>query len=179
MSDFGTVIEPGTVRLERLLPGPVERVWSYLTESGKRAKWLAAGEMDLRVGGGVELRFMHADLSPVREPTPERFKAMDGGRVIHGLVTACEPPTRLSITWEGGCGPDSEVTFEIEPREDAVRLVVTHRRLPDRTAMLSVASGWHTHLAILIEHLEGREPPPFWSTHARIEPEYAARLGAS
>ena len=32
-----TMIEPGTVKLERLLPGPVERVWAYITESDKRA----------------------------------------------------------------------------------------------------------------------------------------------
>ena len=32
------------------------------------------------------------------------------------------------------------------------------------------ASGWHTHLAILTEHLSGREPPPFWSTHAGATP---------
>ena len=52
-----TLVEPGTVKLERLLPGPVERVWAYITESDKRAKWLAAGEFDLRVGGRVRLEF--------------------------------------------------------------------------------------------------------------------------
>ena len=26
-----TLVEPGTVRLERLLPGPLERVWAYVT----------------------------------------------------------------------------------------------------------------------------------------------------
>ncbi len=25
-------VEPDTVKLERLLPGPVERAWAYLTE---------------------------------------------------------------------------------------------------------------------------------------------------
>ena len=43
-----TLIKPSTIRFERLLPGPVERVWAYLTESKKRATWLAAGEFDLR-----------------------------------------------------------------------------------------------------------------------------------
>src|SRR3982751_4943611 len=52
-----TLIPPSTVRLERLLPGPVERVWSYITESKKRATWLAAGEFDLRIGGKIELHF--------------------------------------------------------------------------------------------------------------------------
>ena len=46
-----TLVEPGTVKVERLLPGPVERAWAYIVESDKRAKWLAAGEFDLRIGG--------------------------------------------------------------------------------------------------------------------------------
>jgi hypothetical protein len=44
--------------------------------------------------------------------------------------------------------------------------------------MLSVAGGWHTHLAILGDNLEGRTPRPFWSTHAKAEAEYARRLPA-
>ncbi|HUK06032.1 MAG TPA: SRPBCC domain-containing protein, partial [Burkholderiales bacterium] len=50
-----TLIQPSTIRFERLLPGPIERVWEYLTVSEKRAAWLAAGEFDLRVGGRIEL----------------------------------------------------------------------------------------------------------------------------
>ena len=49
MSDFGVVLESGTVRFERLLPGPVERVWSYLTDSEKRGQWLASGPFELRL----------------------------------------------------------------------------------------------------------------------------------
>jgi uncharacterized protein YndB with AHSA1/START domain len=52
MSEYGVVTEAGTIRFERVLPGPIERVWAYLTESKERGKWLASGEMDLRVGGG-------------------------------------------------------------------------------------------------------------------------------
>jgi hypothetical protein len=29
MNEYGTVTGPDTVRLERLLPGPIERVWEY------------------------------------------------------------------------------------------------------------------------------------------------------
>jgi hypothetical protein len=32
---FGVLIEPGTIRFERILPGPIERVWDYLTDSEK------------------------------------------------------------------------------------------------------------------------------------------------
>ena len=63
MESFGEVTEPQTVRLERILPGPVERVWAYLTDSEKRGKWLAPGEMELRVGGRVSLTFNNQNLS--------------------------------------------------------------------------------------------------------------------
>jgi hypothetical protein len=56
--------------------------------------------------------------------------------------------------------------------------VLTHRRLGDRPTMLSVASGWHTHLGILIDHLDGRVPQPFWSTYLRLEGEYDRQLPA-
>lgn len=41
MNEFGVVTEPGTVRFERVLPGPIERVWAYLTESEKRRSYSA------------------------------------------------------------------------------------------------------------------------------------------
>ena len=63
MSEYATVTAADTVRLERVLPGPIERVWAYLTEPEKRAKWFAGGPMELRVGGRVEFKFRHADLS--------------------------------------------------------------------------------------------------------------------
>jgi uncharacterized protein YndB with AHSA1/START domain len=43
--EYGEVREPRTFRIERLLPGPIERVWSYLTESEKRRRWFGAGQV--------------------------------------------------------------------------------------------------------------------------------------
>ncbi len=131
MTGSAASTEPGTVRLERVLHGPIERVWAYLTEPEKRAKWLAGGPMDLRVGGKVELMFAHHNQSA--EPTPA-------------------------------------------PHKGDVLLVITHRRLGDRKEMVSVASGWDAHVGILDDVLNGRTPRLFWSTHARLEKEYEARL---
>lgn len=47
---YGRLTAPDTLQIERLLPGPIERVWSYLTESEKRRKWLASGDMPLTRG---------------------------------------------------------------------------------------------------------------------------------
>ena len=176
--EFGVVTEAGTVRFERLLPGPIERVWDYLTDSEKRGTWLATGAMELRVGGKVELRFHHVDLSPVIEETPAKYKPIEDGVTTEGKVTRCDPPRLLSFIWDGMPAVGSEVTFELAPRGDKVLLSLTHRRLANRTDMLNVAGGWHSHLAILADNLEGVSPRPFWSTHAKLEGEYARRLAA-
>ena len=45
MNEYGVLTEPGTVRIQRMLPGPIERVWAYLTNSRSaapgwpRARW--------------------------------------------------------------------------------------------------------------------------------------------
>jgi uncharacterized protein YndB with AHSA1/START domain len=170
------VTGPGEVRFERVLPGPVERVWAYLTEPEKRAKWLAGGPMDLRPGGRVELQFRHANLSPEREEVPEKYRKYGEGAAVSGRITACDPPRLLGYTWGEEDGPDTEVTFELSPRGDDVLLVVTHRRLAGPEAMKSVSGGWHTHLGILGDVLDGRTPRPFWATHMRLEEEYGKRL---
>ena len=175
MNEFGVLTEARTIRFQRVLPGPIERVWAFLTESDKRGRWLASGPMELRVGGPVELNFRHAELSPHAEAPPEKYRKIEHGFTSHGRITRCDPPRLLSFTWdEGGVG--SEVTFELSPRGEDVLLVLTHRRLGERAMQLSVAGGWHAHLDILAARLAGREPGPFWSTHARLEAEYAQRL---
>ena len=176
MDDYGVVTEPGTVRIQRALPGPIERVWDYLTESDKRGTWLAKGAMEPNVGGRVGLHFRNSELSAEFEAPPEKYRDHDPwGRDDFGRVTAWEPPRRLAYTWNG----NSEVTFELTPEDAGVLLVLTHRRLPSRDGMLSVAAGWHAHLGILADRLHGREPRPFWPTHTRLEEEYEKRIPAA
>ena len=174
--DYGEATDVGVVRFQRLLPGPIERVWAYLTESEKRAKWFAGGEMDLRAGGQAELKFRHANLNHHREPVPEKYRQAEEGVAFMCEITRCEPPRLLSFTWPEESAPASEVTFELAPQGDRVLLVLTHRRLRDRAAMTNVSSGWHLHLDFLADQLEGQPPRPFWSTQARLEAEYARRL---
>lgn len=171
----GEVIAPGAVRIERVLPGSPERLWEYLTNSEKRRLWLAAGEMELFPGGGVELLFRHRELSA--EPTPDRYKDMETRPAMLGEVIECDPPRLLTYSWPGD-GGKSEVTFELFPEGPNVRLVLTHRRLPDTDQMISVASGWEAHLGILEDQLSGRPPRGFWSTHAALEKEYSVKFSA-
>ena len=170
-SKMGTSTEPGTVRLERLLPGPIERVWAYLTESDKRATWFASGAFDLRVGGKADLHFDHSNISSEKTPDEYKSKKSDWSETI----TRVEPLRLLSYTF-GPAGPESEVTFELEPRGRDVLLVITHRRVVDRKTMVNVAGGWDAHVGILADRLNGVEPRPFWTTHARLKGEYEVRL---
>jgi uncharacterized protein YndB with AHSA1/START domain len=176
MSDDGIVTEPGTVRFERLLPGPIERVWAFLTESDKRAKWLAAGEMELRVGGKVELTWRNSQLAPPSETTPEKFKQYEGMTATE-RITRCEPPRVLAFTWSEG-DDESEVSFELTPVGEKVLLVLTHRRLRDKAAMVNVSGGWHAHLGVLADVLADRAPTAFWSVVERMQAEYEARIPA-
>ncbi len=175
-AEFGVVTEAGTVRFERTLPGSIELVWSCLTESDRRAKWLASGPMDLRAGGQVELKFHGADLSHEKE-TPDAYKHCEQN-AHHGRVTECDPPRRLSMLWNETSGDNSEVTFELIPEGRHVRLVVTHRRLADRAMLRSVSAGWHAHLHILEDYLTGRAPRGFWSTLTRLVEAYDKRIPA-
>jgi uncharacterized protein YndB with AHSA1/START domain len=170
--EYGEVREPETFRIERLLPGPIERVWSYLTEPEKRRRWFGPGPMELRAGGRVELQFRFSELSAEKTP-PTKGDECE----VPGRVTRCDPPRLLSYTWGGDPDP-SEVTFELTLQGKDVLLVITHRRLGDRGRMVSVASGWHTHLGILTDLLNGAKPSPFWATKIRMEEEYGKRFGS-
>lgn len=175
---YGIFKEPETIQFERLLAGPIDRVWAYLTESDKKGKWLAAGDVEPRVGGKVDLYFKHDNLSESDDPIPEKYKSMEDGAYSTGRITQWDPPRLLSYTWAEETGEESEVTFKLISKENnKVLLILTHRRLgDDPTTLISVASGWHTHLGILADCLNGNEPQGFWKVHNRMEKEYEERI---
>jgi len=170
--DYGVLSAPDTVRLERLLPGPIERVWSYLTESEKRKQWLASGEMQLEIGGRVEHTFRNSALTGHDDPAPAKYSKYGAESTMYGKITNCDPPNLLSYTWGESSGENSEVTFELSKQGDKVRLVLTHSRLASRGDIIGVAAGWHAHIGILIDRLNNRKPDSFWPTQTRLEAEY-------
>jgi uncharacterized protein YndB with AHSA1/START domain len=169
--EYGVLMDSETFRIERLLPGPIERVWSYLTDPERRRKWFGGGPMELRAGGSVELQFRFSELSAESAPTEQEDSCSVAGR-----VTRCDPPRFLSYTW-GSDRDASEVTFELSARGEQVLLVITHRRLKNREMAVKVASGWHTHLELLCDHFNDREPRQFWTTKTRLESEYREQVG--
>lgn len=169
MSEYGVRIAPDAVRLERILPGPPERVWKYLTEEDKRSTWFGGGEIDWTVGATSRLLFQHENLSG--EATPERFQTEECAW-LDIMITACDPPRLLSYVWGAGNPAASEVRFELSQEGADTRLVLTHFRLANREEMLSVSPGWHAHVNILEDRLNGVEPRGFWTNYLRLEAEY-------
>lgn len=168
---FGVLTEPATLRIQRLLPGPIDRVWAYLTEGELRRQWLAAGEMELKVGAPFELVWRNDELT---NPPGQRPPGFSGEHRMQSRITELDPPRKLAFAWKGS----GDVSFELDPKGDEVLLTVIHCRLPDRATLLSVGAGWHMHLDLLVARATGAEPAPFWDGWSRLKEEYDRRMPA-
>ena len=171
LDGYGMLTEPATLTIERLLPGPIERIWSYLTDSDKRRQWLAAGTMELQIGAPFELVWHNDELS---DPAGERPAGFPTDHRMQSRITELDPPRRLGIEW----GTTGGVTFALDPKGSDVLLTITHRRLPDRATMLNVSAGWHQHLDTLVARANGKPPAPFWDGWSQLKKDYDKRLPA-
>ena len=169
---YGVLIEPATLKIERLLPGPIERVWGYLTESELRRQWFASGEMELRVGAPFEFVWRNDELT---DPPGQRPPGKGGEHRMQSRIVACDPPRKLVIAW----AQTGDVSFELEPKGGQVLLTLIHRRLPDRAYAMRVGPGWHMHLDLLVARVSGKVPTePFWDGVTRLQQEYERLLPA-
>ena len=112
MSDLAQPLAADTLRLERLLPGPIERVWAYLTEGEKRSQWFAGGDLEPRAGGKIQLVFDHDKISDEKYPEQHCNKK---GPIAEGKVLRYEPPHALAYTFAANSeSPQSSspVTFQ-------------------------------------------------------------------
>ncbi len=141
--------KPATIYAIYIAATP-EQVWQALTRSEFSRKYFFgnAVEIDLRVGGAYIVR------------TP------DGALHISGEVIECEPPKKLTITFNVNwpeliekLGP-TLVTYAIEPAGDAVRLTMTesHDRPLSDDILSGGRQGWPAILSSLKSLLETGEP---------------------
>lgn len=168
---YGELTEPDTLTIRRLLPGPIERVWAYLTESDLRRKWMAAGEMEMQLGGQFGLTWRNDELTSPPGKRPDGFGPEHS---MQGRITELDPPYHLGITW----GSTGGVSFELEEQGRNVLLTVVHRRVADRATLLNVSAGWHAHLDLLAARIAGTEPGPFWDHWTALKAEYERRIPA-
>jgi uncharacterized protein YndB with AHSA1/START domain len=81
---------------------------------------------------------------------------------LRGEVVECDPPRRLTYTWNCQDGPATEtprgistVTFELQPMGGSVRLTVTHAPLAEDDG---ARQGWPAILSSLKSYLETGAP---------------------
>jgi uncharacterized protein YndB with AHSA1/START domain len=149
------------VRFERRYDATPAEVWSALTEPERLGRWLAAAELDLRVGGDYVLRFSEEDES----------------QVTRGKVLALEPERVLELSWLYPGENDTVVRFELRPDGDGTILVLDHRGLPVRAAP-GYGGGWHAHLDSLDAHLGSHGEPDWWGRYQELAPLYEAQEAA-
>ena len=127
-----------------------EKVWEALTsaEFSRQYFFGFAVEADLRAGGAFIVR------------------APDGSEHISGEVIVCEPPHRLSVTWDVHWPGLVEalgrtlVSYEIEQAGDAIRLTMTesHERPLSDDILSGGRQGWPAILSSLKSLLETGKP---------------------
>lgn len=171
LQPYGELSADATLTMRRRLPGPIERVWTYLTDSDLRQRWLAAGPLEPRTGGALELVWRNDTLTDPPGQRPEGFSQEHRMtcRIIH-----IDPPHRLSFTWQG----TGEVTFELQPDGDDVILTINHSRIVKRGMQLMIGAGWHMHLDVLVARLTGGPIEPFWDGWQRLKQAYEQRIPA-
>ena len=153
LADF----KPTTVYIIYIASTP-EKVWQALTaaEFSKKYFFGNAVEIELKIGGAYI----------VRQP--------DGSLHISGEVLECDPPRRLTVTFNVNwpaliekLGP-TLVSYEIEPAGDAVRLTMTesHDRPLSDDILSGGRQGWPAILSGLKSLLETGQPLPPMSSPA-------------
>lgn len=166
----GVLTAPDTLTIRRRLPGPIERVWDYLTRSELRRRWLAAGDMDGTPGSSFELTWRNDELT---DPPGKRPDGFAESHSMTSRIITFDPPHHLAFTW--GAQQTGEVSFTLEPVGKEVLLTLVHRRLPEGEMRLNIQAGWHAHLDLLVADATGGPKAPHWDTWSRLRQDYAAR----
>lgn len=164
---------PDTIRLERMLDAPPERVWRYLTEADLREQWFMGGT-DATGVGEFELLVDHDKLSTDDVPYPDSYECFKGATWPE-TVTRFEPPRLLQTTFQSG--KNGIVTYELFPEGDGTRLVLTHSGIVSPVGAQDFGGGWNSHLTVLQEKLAGRSVRNFWELHAKSREDVAKALG--
>jgi uncharacterized protein YndB with AHSA1/START domain len=148
------------VQFERILPGPIERVWEFLTDTKQLPGWFGEGTIEPRPGGAVSLMGGH----------------------VRGIVTQWQSPRRLAYTrnvFNPGDAeshyPESYLTIALKPRGSDVVLTLTHLPVLDRFEKQN-AMGWHTFLDMLATAMRGEPPEPRQAYMQRNAARYGVDL---
>ena len=177
MGDFVTYPQPTVLEIYRDLPGPIERIWDYLTKSELRQKWLCGGAVASEPGGDIVFDFDHSRLS--KHPTPESHEG-GGDQHMIGKVRVFDPPHHLAFSWPSAeAEAPTEVVIRLSETESGVRLHLRHEKLITDDYKSGASAGWHVHLDILDDVLSGEPGRDFWEHFLKLEQTYKQRLATA
>ena len=151
MGTIEKTADGATVRFERHFPSPAADVWRALTEPAELAQWLSDADVDLRVGGAIQVRF-------------------DDG-TMNGVITDLELERLLAYSWHEGDTRESHVRWELTPTAGGTTLNLTHVKLTSESAS-GFGGGWHHHLDRLGAVVAGSPMDWSWKTFEELEPLY-------
>ncbi|HEX5265081.1 MAG TPA: SRPBCC domain-containing protein [Phenylobacterium sp.] len=133
---FTRMADAVTAEFSLLLDNHLQEVWRELTDSERLPRWLAPGNIDLRVGGAARLDF------------PE------SGGVIDSPVTAMESLRLLAYSWSSPGEPERPLRWDLEPIGPMTRLTL-RLTVPRNEDAARAAAGWAAHLEMLWAALIG------------------------
>jgi len=171
MSYDGVLRDLHTVEFKRLIPGPLELAWEFLTKREKLKTWFADLTLEPRLGGAVDVHF-----------DPDTCGGCSAG--VRGVVREFRPPHVLAFSWiQLKAQPDGsmqerdegEVRFELAARGDKVLLTLLHSRL-STDELIGHSAGWHAYLQNLESLMSERGRIDFMATARRVRPGYEDQL---
>ncbi|RVX40715.1 uncharacterized protein YndB with AHSA1/START domain [Nonomuraea polychroma] len=136
-----------TVRMQRRLPHPPDKVWRAITQPEHLAAWFPA------------------------EVT------IDGDRITYGFgpdgrITQHDPPHVFAHTWG-----DDHLRWELQPDGPHGTLLSFTHTFTDRHGAASFTTGWHTCIMAMLAHLDGRPFHHDPAAMARLHDDYIHILG--
>ena len=131
------------IETDAFFPHPPAAVWRAITDPALLARWLMPNDFAARVDHRFTFR-----------TAPVPGAGFDG--VVHCEVLDLQPETLLKISWRGGQGLNTTVTWRLTPEGRGTRLFLTHDGFDDadptqRLTMGILGDGWRGRLRARLE----------------------------
>jgi uncharacterized protein YndB with AHSA1/START domain len=164
-----------TLRFERRLAHPPEKVWRALTDNAELMHWFPA-EIRGDRQQGAKLKFVfHQAGAQVDSEVSKKMAAEQQSyesSPMAGEMTVYEPPRTLEYTWDG-----EVLRWELKPQDGHTLLVFTHT-FEDEGKSARDASGWEVCLGSMERRLAGLPPEPMTMEKMNgLFEDYAQRFG--
>jgi len=166
----GSILDLHTVEFKRLIPGPIELAWDYLTKPELLKTWFADMAVEPRVGGAVVIRFSEDEACNTTG--------------VRGTVSEFRKPHVIAFSWiQQRLQPDGSrkgvdegsVRFELAERGEKVLLTLLHTGLPIHE-LANHGAGWDSFLRNLDSLMSGRGTLDFMAVFEDLLPRYVERM---